>query len=501
MTTTTDRRAIFDMERGVVLPDPAGTVSGADVVYRERRHLHTTYFDTVDLRLLRRGLALVQVAEPNHDHDRWYLELPEGTGHAAYRRSEVSWPGSSAAVPEGAARLLAAVTRGRPLEKVLELVVLRKSTELRDREGRALVIVADEALSTTSGPSGDFRRVAIEVGTDDPAVAEPLFAALEEFGARPQAGGPLARQLLAERLVRTDHQDVGPVELGRASSLADLIGASLANGLARLLEHDVGVRLDDDPEFVHQARVAVRRMRSDLKTLDGLLDEKWVEATRDELKWLGRALGDVRDADVLAARQAEAEPGDEGHRALMSELAGCRQAALARLEQVLDSRRYLDLVGRLDAACHVPPWAAAGRPQDADVGQVARELMTKAWHSWQRSARRMEDEPADQDLHRLRIKTKRVRYAAELLAPVVGGRATKLARAASRLQEVLGEHQDAVMAAATMWEMAAPGPPLLAFAAGRSAGRELEQRRRLRQQWRGRFEKLGRRGRRHWPGP
>ena len=80
------------------------------------------------------------------------------------------------------------------------------------------------------------------------------------------------------------------------------VAACIAAALERLLDHDIGVRLGEDPEFVHQSRVATRRLRSDLKTFRDALDPVWVDRMRAELKWLGADLGGVRDADVLAAR-------------------------------------------------------------------------------------------------------------------------------------------------------------------------------------------------------
>ena len=72
--------------------------------------------------------------------------------------------------------------------------------------------------------------------------------------------------------------------------------------MIRLLRHDPGVRLGIDIEDVHQARVATRRLRSDLRTFQPLLDEAWADALRDELRWLGAELGRVRDAEVLRDR-------------------------------------------------------------------------------------------------------------------------------------------------------------------------------------------------------
>src|SRR5436190_23325302 len=128
------------------------------------------------------------------------------------------------------------------------------------------------------------------------AVSDRLVAA----GARLDEVGPKLVHALGPRAAGSP--EVPPVHLHPGSQAGDAVRAAMAAGVARLLRHDPGVRIGDDPEDVHQARVATRRLRSDLRTFSPLLDGEWLEALRDELRWLGAALGAVRDADVLADR-------------------------------------------------------------------------------------------------------------------------------------------------------------------------------------------------------
>jgi CHAD domain-containing protein len=87
--------------------------------------------------------------------------------------------------------------------------------------------------------------------------------------------------------------------LDRRARLREVISASIAAGVAALVEQDPGIRLGGDSEHVHKARVATRRLRSDLRTFRPVLDRGWVGRMREELRWVGAALGAVRDADVL----------------------------------------------------------------------------------------------------------------------------------------------------------------------------------------------------------
>ena len=78
----------------------------------------------------------------------------------------------------------------------------------------------------------------------------------------------------------------------------------IVDGLARLLDHDwrLRVALPDAAADVHQARVAMRRLRSLLQTFSVVLDPVWVQHVRSDLEWAGSPLGELRDADVLAVR-------------------------------------------------------------------------------------------------------------------------------------------------------------------------------------------------------
>src|SRR6202040_4295504 len=93
--------------------------------------------------------------------------------------------------------------------------------------------------------------------------------------------------------------DVVPAKVGARSTAGDVVQAAVAASVARLLSHDPGVRIGEDPEDVHQARVATRRLRSDLRTIRPLLDPEWAAALREELGWIAGVLGAVRDTDVL----------------------------------------------------------------------------------------------------------------------------------------------------------------------------------------------------------
>jgi CHAD domain-containing protein len=224
---------------------------------------------------------------------------------------------------------------------------------------------------------------------------------------------------------------------------------AIALSVIRLIRHDPVVRLDTDPEGVHQARVATRRLRSDLRTFRPLVDAAWSSSLRDELGWLADLLGDVRDGDVLLERLRHrvAELPDTHERAgaaaVLATLELERGAAHSTLLEALHSRRYLRLLDSLVEAANGPSLReSAGEP----ASDVVPELVRRPWHKLEKRVGKLGDSPSDEELHAVRIRTKRVRYAAEAAEPILGKPARAFAKAAERLQDVLGELNDSVVA-------------------------------------------------------
>ena len=252
---------------------------------------------------------------------------------------------------------------------------------------------------------------------------------------------------------------------------ADVITAAVAGSVRRLLVRLPQVHLDLDPEGVHQARVATRRLRSDLRTFGSLLDPGPVAELRAELAWLGGELGRVRDADVLGqqlrARMAAHPEIDEADTAEVFRLLDReRRAALKALTADLVGPRAMSLLDRLVAAAAAPPLVdGAGGP----AAELLPPLVAKSWRRLRRQVRHLGDTPADEALHETRILAKRVRYAAEAVAPAAPQAAARFARHAAAIQEELGDQHDAVVAAQWLEERAGALRGRSAFAAGRLA--------------------------------
>jgi CHAD domain-containing protein len=266
----------------------------------------------------------------------------------------------------------------------------------------------------------------------------------------------------------------------------DLLRRSIARSTIRLAGQEPIIRLGKDREAIHDARVATRRLRSDLRTFRPLLDVAWCESLREELRWLGEILGQVRDAEVLRDRlsariAATTDSGLAAGKVLIDELEITRLDARRRLLADLASPRYAELVERLIVGVELP----ITRDGEADrPAEAAGSLMIRPWRRLAKGVRRLDVVPEDAALHAVRIRVKRVRYAAEALAPAFGKRADRFAAAAKGLQETLGDHQDAVMTGKWLAEQGTGADdPSVAFAAGRLVEHEATDRDRSRTAW------------------
>jgi CHAD domain-containing protein len=211
-------------------------------------------------------------------------------------------------------------------------------------------------------------------------------------------------------------------------------------------------------------RVATRRLRSALDIFSPLLDEAWAKSLHAELGWLAGVLGAARDAEVLrerlltAARELPAEAKPDAVEAKLAEITAKEvEAARETVLEALSGERYLALVDRLvDAAMYPRTTDVATRP----AGAVLLPLVRTSWARLARRAARVNRGRSDgarfvHDHHMVRIAAKKLRYTCDAVAPAFGADATKLSKQAERVQEVLGEHQDAVVAAAYLADVAA----------------------------------------------
>jgi CHAD domain-containing protein len=254
----------------------------------------------------------------------------------------------------------------------------------------------------------------------------------------------------------------------------------------------LGLDVPTDPQAIHRARTATRRLRSNLRSLDDVIDPP--AGIREDLAWVGDSLGAVRDTDVLGDRLAGMlvdAPGlvQQGGTMLLSGVANERRDAHERLRRDIAGGRFGNLVHDLDVL--VKEASSAGGTIDAAT------VLRPRWRALRVAVRSLDSPASDTQLHEVRIQTKRARYAAEIFQEVGGAACRRFLRRATALQDILGEQHDA--ARACEWLL---GQEIDDAAAARSAGwlaaGAAEDRASLREAWRPSWRSLGRRKARFW---
>lgn len=483
----------YEADPALALPDLTPCVpAGGEVVPSGQITLTATYYDTGDLRLARSGASL---RFRRGDEEPWTVKLPAGSPGV---RHEISEPGHPGQPPPRLVALVTATSRGAPLRPVVTLRSRRQRYELRDPDGRVLAEVADDAVSVLDGQRvlGRFREIEVERTGGDDALLDAVAARLLAAGAVASAFVPKQVRALGflpgtPGAAATRPPDARPPS-GRALEgtlrAGDVVTEAIRRSVARILVHDPLVRLrqrlPDGDTPVHQMRVGCRRLRSDLRALRPLVDRAWSDELRGELRWIAQALGAARDAEVLRARLRKVAAADplapvdpSAVARIDADLAGRQREALAAVDDALDSARYHALQDALASATSAPRLTALA---SASAREVLPDLVSRPWFRLAHGSRGTAGAAAlsrhapDREWHAVRVNGKRARYAVEAVADVIGGKAPVLARRLAKLQDLLGEHQDAAVAAETWLAIAASDPDdhALAVTAGRLYERE-----------------------------
>ena len=242
------------------------------------------------------------------------------------------------------------------------------------------------------------------------------------------------------------------------SSAAEVVLSYLRDHVAAIARCDPLVRRDE-PDAVHQMRVATRRTRSALQAFGRIIDREATRPLCAELKWLGATLGQARDTEVmrdlleasLAGIPAALVSGPVEARIaahFTAELTRAGKTAVA----ALDGRRYRRLRDDLDGLLVRPPFTPLAERR---AGKVLAKPVRRAGRRLLRALAAVpEAEDREVALHEARKAAKRARYAAEAAVPALGGAAGLQAAAAKDMQQVLGDHHDSVVARALLLDLA-----------------------------------------------
>jgi CHAD domain-containing protein len=432
------------------LADPHGPVG----IVSAPRHLTLTavYHDTCDLRLAREGITLRH--RSGGDDDGWHLKLPvPGAGGGV--REEILEEGSPDVLPPRLRGLVTAYLRGEPLQPQATLRTRRTTRDLLAADGALLAELVDDQVDalTHDHRAARFREIEVEDRGGGSVALDHVGAALREAGAVAGEFQPKVVRALGTQATAAPDPPA-PVRPGPRDPVRALIAATLRRHVRQLIEHDVGVRLGT-PDALHQMRVSARRVRSALRSFGGLLDEQWSRQLADELRWLGQTLSAGRENEVVAERLRDAfdQLGpevvmDRAEARLMAMLEDDAAAAGGPVEAMLSGERYVVLLAALvDGAAHPRTMDAADSPCE----EVLPAVLRTSWRRLaQRASRARRPGSPPEALHKARIAAKNTRYLADALVDVYGKPARRLERRLKEVQDVLGEHQDAVNACARL---------------------------------------------------
>ncbi|NMI02308.1 CHAD domain-containing protein [Pseudonocardia acidicola] len=460
-TTTATLSTTYRGPAAAGAPRLAGLPGVSTVAADPQQVLETERYDTDDLRLSAAGIELSLHRGDGTAH--WQLRLPDGDDEELLRLP-AAVPDVEGVDPDGPPgeldELIRGVRRDRPVRPVGRVRTVRVRTGLRGAGERLLAeLVQDEVTIATLGGSTDlssWTEIELRRVEGDAGLLTAVEQRIREIGAAPAPRGAAAA--LDRLLIPAPPRRRRAGKKGSAGAvLMDYVGTQVD----RIAEQDLRARRDE-PDAVHQLRVAARRLRSALQAYGPLLDCSRTRPLVAELRWLGQALAPARDIDVLRERitaqldRTEPELVLGPVRAQVTRyFARAEAEARAAMLTELDGQRYTALRLALSELLTDPPLTRrAARPARRELPRLAA-----------RSARKLERAvtgalAADgthraEAVHTARKKSKRLRYATEVARPAVGGDAKRFGRALKGMQRALGDHQDMVVARGVLRELGA----------------------------------------------
>ncbi|TFV57573.1 CYTH and CHAD domain-containing protein [Geodermatophilus sp. DF01-2] len=469
----------FEADETFSLPDLTGVEGVAAVGDPEQQTLEAIYYDTPDLRLLRSKVTLRR--RTGGADAGWHVKLPGVDG----ARRELHQPLGRAA--RTAPRTVVAPVLGllgtAAAEPVATVATRRVAHRLLDEAGRVLAEVADDAVVGTALATGpgepatvtSWREVEVELVDGDATLLEAVTERLTAVGARPSAVPSKLGRVLEGRLPAAAEAAPEPAQEPAAAAeggeqskkgkakkkkakaevpgrtAGEVVLGAVAGQLQALREADLAVR-SEQPEGVHDLRVACRRLRSIFAAFRPVLAREHTDPLRDELRWVGAQLSGARDTEValahlrelVAAQPPELVLGPVAARLQQTEVED-HEAGARRVTRTLTDRRYLRLLDALDGLVADPPATdLAAAPAPAQLADAVRRTGKRLRRAVE-AAREAEGADRHAALHEVRKATKRVRYTAEVAECEFGAPAAALVECTKQVQDLLGAAQDTVV--------------------------------------------------------
>jgi triphosphatase len=422
--------------------------------------LHAMYFDTPDFELRSRAMAL----RLRRERRRWVQCLKAGSSGAGGLHAREEWE-FERQQPSLDVSLLADTPFARSPElggrlgEIFQVDVRRTTWELEVSPGNRVEVALDRGEVSRADEHSPISEVEIESVAGDPMAVFDLADRLVD--AAPLRPSALTKAQRGYRLATGESATPAKarsVELDPAWTTGGAARAVVAAALEQLQANEAGVIESADPEYLHQFRVALRRLRSALRVFREALEPAFVEEANRELKWIAALTGPVRDWDVLATQtfpailSASGEP--RSARSLRARVALRRRASREALREALASPRYVRLVLAIARWLATPPvetavWAAP-------LGEFAARVVTKRHRKLLDGARQLSALSPTQR-HRLRLEAKRLRYALDGFETLFRrGRFAAYRELLAEIQDDLGRANDAAVATRLLADLKPP---------------------------------------------
>jgi CHAD domain-containing protein len=345
-----------------------------------------------------------------------------------------------------------AVAGRKPLLPLFEVRTRRRAFFVKVEGLPPGEIALDETAIRPNGGGAParLRRVEVEAPPATLNRLEPFVQELQEAcRLQPARVSKFEAGLLSSDLQPSAPERFGATAIEPGMSIGAVALAVLRRQFTAMLAKEPGTRLGDDVEELHEMRVATRRLRAALSLFADVLPETALNV-REDIGWIGRELGAVRDLDVqieqldewLDAVEHEDLDALAGLRALLHDQ---REAARTAMLEMLDSRRYEAFVNRFGRTLRARHLARSG-PASYSARVLAPGFIETRFRSVRKAGDRIDRDSPAAEYHRLRIRCKRLRYALEFLGELYPGKTKPLIGRLVTVQDVLGLHQDADVA-------------------------------------------------------
>lgn len=426
--------------------------------------LTTHYFDTPDHVLKARDIA-VRVREDGERRVQT-VKLPgkRGNGLQHYKEIEAEIAGITPeldAIKGKKARVLRKGGVADSLAPVFTTKFTRKVLPLHF-DGAEIELAADEGEIASNGHRAPISEVEIELKSGEPAqLFEVALKLHEAVPFRLGLATKAARGYALAENATPKAQRRRPVALDADVTIGEAFAAMAHGFVEHVRINEEAVLVARDPEAVHQIRVAIRRFRAALWVFRDVMDADSHVRTKDELRWMQRAFGPARDLDVLA-RQSVVPliahfPDDRVLLELRRATEQAREAAYGEAIAALENPRWTRFLLQIEIWSVNGSWADDHRKalRDPAIELASKALAKRCKQLRKRGGKTCERTP--EELHRVRVAAKKLRYLCEYFGPMFDEDAAKAYSAQlAGVQEILGVLNDAAVARKLLDNVSAP---------------------------------------------